>query len=154
LNVNVLTRQEIKTSGKTVLKSVSYVMVFHFILQIAYKNVTSCITRYSPRQSGSRGSSVSIVSSYGRRPGYRRSTPGRGKIIFSSSLCVQTGSGAHPASCTMGTGGPFPEVKARPGRDEDHSPHLVPRSRMSTSYTSSPPCASTGVMWDGFTITR
>jgi len=36
---------------------------------------------------------------------------------FSCSLCVQTGSGAHPASCTMGTGG-----KARPGRDADHSP--------------------------------
>jgi hypothetical protein len=36
---------------------------------------------------------------------------------FSSSLCVQTGSGAHPASCTMGTGG-----KALPGRDADHSP--------------------------------
>jgi hypothetical protein len=41
---------------------------------------------------------------------------------FSSSLCVQTGSGAYPASCTMGTGGPFPGGKARPGRDADHSP--------------------------------
>jgi hypothetical protein len=41
---------------------------------------------------------------------------------FSSSLCVQTGSGAHPASCTVGTGGPFPGAKARPGRDADHSP--------------------------------
>jgi hypothetical protein len=41
---------------------------------------------------------------------------------FSSSLCVQTGSGAHPASCTMGTGGPFPGGKARPRRDADHSP--------------------------------
>jgi hypothetical protein len=41
---------------------------------------------------------------------------------FSSSLCVQTGSGAHPASCTMGTGDPFPGGKARPGRDADHSP--------------------------------
>jgi hypothetical protein len=40
----------------------------------------------------------------------------------SSSLCVQTGSGAHPASCTMGTGGPFPGGKARQGRDADHSP--------------------------------
>jgi hypothetical protein len=39
-----------------------------------------------------------------------------------SSLCVQTGSGAHPASCTMGTGGPFPGAKARPGRDAEHSP--------------------------------
>jgi hypothetical protein len=41
---------------------------------------------------------------------------------FSSSLCVQTGSGAHPASCTMGTGGPFPGGKARPRSDADHSP--------------------------------
>jgi hypothetical protein len=41
---------------------------------------------------------------------------------FSSSLCVQTGSGAHPVSCTMDTGGPFPGVKERPGRDADHSP--------------------------------
>jgi hypothetical protein len=41
---------------------------------------------------------------------------------FSCSLCVQTGSGAHPASCTMGTGGPFPGDKALPGRDADHSP--------------------------------
>jgi hypothetical protein len=41
---------------------------------------------------------------------------------FSSSLCVQTGSGAHPAFGTMGTGGPFPGDNARPGRDADHSP--------------------------------
>jgi hypothetical protein len=41
---------------------------------------------------------------------------------FSSSLFVQTGSGAHPASCTMGIGGPFSGGKARPGRDADHSP--------------------------------
>jgi hypothetical protein len=41
---------------------------------------------------------------------------------FSSSLCVQTGSEAHPASCTMVTGGPFAVGKARPGRDADHSP--------------------------------
>jgi hypothetical protein len=41
---------------------------------------------------------------------------------FSSSLCVQTGSGAHPASCTMGTGVLSPGVKARPGPDAHHSP--------------------------------
>jgi hypothetical protein len=40
---------------------------------------------------------------------------------FSSSLCVQTGSGAHPASYTMGTGGSFPGGKGRPGRDIKHS---------------------------------
>jgi hypothetical protein len=41
---------------------------------------------------------------------------------FSSILCVQTGSGAHPASCPMGTGVLSPGGKARPGRDADHSP--------------------------------
>jgi hypothetical protein len=41
---------------------------------------------------------------------------------FSSVLCVHTGSGAHPALCPMGTGGPFLGGKARPGRDADHSP--------------------------------
>jgi hypothetical protein len=41
---------------------------------------------------------------------------------FSSSLCVQTGSGAHPSSYTMGTRGSFPGGKARPGCDADHSP--------------------------------
>jgi hypothetical protein len=34
---------------------------------------------------------------------------------FSSNLCVQTGSGAHPASCPMGTGGPFPGGKSAAG---------------------------------------
>jgi hypothetical protein len=45
-----------------------------------------------------------------------------GEMEFSSILCVQTGSEAHPASCTMGIGGPFPGGKARSGRDADHSP--------------------------------
>jgi hypothetical protein len=70
----------------------------------------------------SRGSSGSIVSDYGlddRAIGVR--SPAEAED-FSSSLCVQTGSGVHPASCTMGTGGPFPGDKERPGRDADHSP--------------------------------
>jgi hypothetical protein len=41
---------------------------------------------------------------------------------FSCILCVQSGSGAHPDSCTMGTGGPFSGTKVLPGRDADHSP--------------------------------
>jgi hypothetical protein len=70
----------------------------------------------------SRDSSVSIVSDYGldnRAIGVRSPV---GAKDFSSSLFVQTGSGAHPASCTMGAGGPFPGGKARPERDADHSP--------------------------------
>jgi hypothetical protein len=95
------------------------------------------------------GSSVSIVSDY--RVDDRGTIPGRGKG-FSSILCVQTGSEAQPASCTVGTGGSFPGGKARPGRDADHSPHLVPRSEMSRSYTSSSPCSlhggsGTALLW-------
>jgi hypothetical protein len=66
---------------------------------------------------GSRVISGSIVSDYGlddRAIGVRSPA---GAKDFSSSLFVHTGSGAHPASCTMGTGS-----KARPGRDADHSP--------------------------------
>jgi hypothetical protein len=45
-----------------------------------------------------------------------------GENDFSFSLCVLTGPGAHAASCTMGTGVPFPGGKARPERDADCSP--------------------------------
>jgi hypothetical protein len=66
--------------------------------------------------------SVSIVSEYGlddRAIGVR--SPGGGKRIFPLTS-VSRPARAHPASCTMGTGGPFPGAKARPGRDADHSP--------------------------------
>jgi hypothetical protein len=67
------------------------------------------------------GSSVSIVSGYGLDDrAIKVRSPPEAKD-FSSSLCVQTGSRAHPASCTIGTGGPFPGAKARPGRETDHS---------------------------------
>jgi hypothetical protein len=71
---------------------------------------------------GEPGSSVSVVSGYGLGDWTIEVRFPAGAKDFSSSLCVQTGSGAHPASCTMGTGGPFHGGKARPGRDTDHSP--------------------------------
>jgi hypothetical protein len=55
------------------------------------------------------------------RPGNWGSILGRDDGFFLFPR-VQIGSGAHPASCTMGTGGPFPGGKERPGRDADHSP--------------------------------
>jgi hypothetical protein len=60
---------------------------------------------------------------------------------FSSNLCVHTGSGAHPASCTMGTGALSPGVNG--GRDVMLTTHpvLVPRLRKSRSYTSCHPNA-------------
>jgi hypothetical protein len=80
--------------------------------------------------------SLSIVSDY--RLYDWDSNPAEPKG-FSSSLYVQTSSEAHPASYPIGSGSPFPGGKAGPERDADNSPHLVPRSRMSRSYTSSPP---------------
>jgi hypothetical protein len=45
---------------------------------------------------------------------------------FSFSLCVPTGSGAHPAFCLVGTGGPFPGVKRGRGVTLTTHFHLVP----------------------------
>jgi hypothetical protein len=82
----------------------------------------------SPGEWGSRVSSGSIVSDYGldnRAIGVRSPV---GSKDFSSSLCVQTGSGAHPVSCTKGTGGPSPGGKRGRGVMLTTHPHLVPRS--------------------------
>jgi hypothetical protein len=70
----------------------------------------------------SRVSSGSIVSDYGLEDRAIGVSSPAGAKDFSSNLCVQTGSGAHSVSSTMGTGGLFPGDKARLGRDADHSP--------------------------------
>jgi hypothetical protein len=66
---------------------------------------------------------------------------------FSSSPCVHTGSGAHPASCPMGTvpGVISPGGKRGWGVTLTTRPHLVPRLSMSRSYTSSPPMCHHGM---------
>jgi hypothetical protein len=64
---------------------------------------------------------------------------------FSSSLCIQTGSGAHPASYSVGTGVLSPGVKHDWGVMLTTHPHLVPRLRMSRSCTSSLPRRLHGV---------
>jgi hypothetical protein len=86
-------------------------------------------------------SSVSIASGYRLDDRAIEVLSPAGANDFSSSLCVQTGSGVHPASYAMGTGGPFTGGKARPASDPDHLPLLVLRPRMSRSYISSPPSA-------------
>jgi hypothetical protein len=49
------------------------------------------------------------------------SIPNRAKDL-SSSLCVQTSTRVHPASCPVGSGGPFPVGKAQLWHDSEHSP--------------------------------
>jgi hypothetical protein len=84
------------------------------------------------------GSSVRIVSWYGLDDRAIEVRSQAETKDFSSSLCVQTGSGVHSPSCTMGTGGPYPGVKRGRGLTLTTHLRLVSRSRMSRSYTSSP----------------
>jgi hypothetical protein len=70
-----------------------------------------------------------LVSDYGLddRAIWVRSPAGAEDL--SCSLCVQIGSGAHPASCTMDTGEVLsPGVKRGRGVMLTTHPHLVPRS--------------------------
>jgi hypothetical protein len=90
------------------------------------------------------GSSVSIVSSYRLDDrAFGIGSPAEAKE-FSSSLCVQISSVAHPTFYPMGTGS-FPAKKHGWGVMLTTHSHLVPRSRMSRSYTSSPPWSLFGV---------
>jgi hypothetical protein len=99
-------------------------------------------------QNMSQGSSVSIVSGYGpdnwaievRSPAYAKD--------FSSSLCIQTGSGATQPPVQWVRGVLFLGVKRGRGVTLTTHPYPVPRSRMSRSYTSSPSLPPIGVLWD------
>jgi hypothetical protein len=120
------------------------ISVFHYHTKLTSKytfRTAAMFYTYYYYNQRNRGSSVSTVSGYAlddRAIGVRSLAESKD---FSSSLCVQTGSGAHHASCTMGIGVPFPGQSA--GRDVTLTthPYLVPRSWMSRSYTTSPPQA-------------
>jgi hypothetical protein len=60
---------------------------------------------------------------------------------FSLHHRVQTCSGAHPASYSMGTGGSFSEGKL-PGLETDHSPPSSAEVKNAWSYTSARPLVS------------
>jgi hypothetical protein len=76
------------------------------------------------------GTSGSIVSGYGLDDrAIKIRSPAEAQGIFFSDLCAQTGSGVHPASCTMGTGGVLsPGVERGRGMMLTSHPYLVPRS--------------------------
>jgi hypothetical protein len=74
------------------------------------------------------------------------SIPGRDKGFF-SSLCVQTGSGAHHAPIRWVPGVLSPGVKRHGGVTLATHPHLVPKSGMIRNNTSSPPYRLHGGNW-------
>jgi hypothetical protein len=80
------------------------------------------IFRYLPtKKLYQRDSSVGTVTGYGLNDWGSRVQDPAGAGNFSLHHRVQTGSGAHPISYQMVTGGGgFPRVK-RPGREADHS---------------------------------
>jgi hypothetical protein len=74
-----------------------------------------------------------------------------GKIFEWEALWFALGSGANPASYTMGTGGSFPGGKARPGRDADHLPPSSAEVKKEMGlYLLSPKCASMERKWTTF----
>jgi hypothetical protein len=84
------------------------------------------------------GSSIGIVTDYGMYgPGIESQW---GRDFFAP---VQTGPGAHPTSCTIGTGS-FPGSKVWPGRAADHSPPSSSEVMEEYSYTSTHPLGHTG----------
>jgi hypothetical protein len=95
---------------------------------------TRCIT--SPCSHWMPGSLVSSVWLRTGRQGDRGRSPAG---ACSSDLGVHTGSGAHPASCTMGTGVFSPGLKRSWGVTLTTHSHLVPRSRVRRSYMFSLP---------------
>jgi hypothetical protein len=94
----------------------------------------------------SHDSSVGIALGYGLDNRGSRVRFPAGAGIFSLHHRVQNGSGAHPASYPMGTRGGLSLGVKRAGREADHSPHLVPRSKNEWSYTSIPPICLHGMV--------
>ena len=95
--------------------SFNFHAVLHcFILPLSCNMGT--LTSWNPLgHSSGPGSSVGIATELRAGPSWIESRWGR------DFPPVQTGPGAHPASCKMGTGS-FPGVKVLPGRAADHSP--------------------------------
>jgi len=59
--------------------------------------------------------------------------------------CIQTDSGVHPASYSMGTGALSPGVK-QPGHEADHSPLPSDEVKNAWCYTSTHPVCLHGLL--------
>jgi hypothetical protein len=89
------------------------------------------------------------VLSHTQKPRYFRDSIPAGTRHSYRLQRIQTGSGAHPASCSMGIKPFFPGVK-RPEREADHSHPFSAEVKDEWSYTSAPLCAF--MAWTGITL--
>jgi hypothetical protein len=94
----------------------------------------------------SRDSSVGMALGYGLDDRGPRVRFPAGTGNFSLQHRVQNGSGAHPASCPLGTRGSFPGGKAAGAWSWPHL-HLVPRSRMRGAILPLPQYAFMAWCW-------
>ena len=67
----------------------------------------------------------------------RHHVPGDRKVATRISAPVRNGTGAHPPSCTMGTGSPSRKQSGQGAALNTH-PHLASRVKKDCSYTSTP----------------
>jgi hypothetical protein len=88
------------------------------------------------------GVAQSVLVSMDWTTGRSRFDPRQMQEDFSSNLCVWTGSGAHPASCPMGTRSPFPGGKAWLGYDTGHSTPSSAGHEWVGAIPPLPPCPS------------
>jgi hypothetical protein len=98
-------------------------------------NVIVCDIFYSSlcQKTKSRDSAVGIATDYGLdNRGVGVPSPFEVKNVLPQA--GKTGSGAHQASYSMGTGGSFPAVK-RQGREADHSPTTSAEVNKTYIYT-------------------
>jgi len=109
--------------------------IFQVLLILPFPSMLK-ISGYLYRHRGP-GSSIGIVTGYGLDG---LGIESRWEARFSAP--VQTGPGAHPASCTMGTGS-FPGVKSGRGVTLNSHPLPVPLVMKEYSYTSTPPMGRT-----------
>jgi hypothetical protein len=115
----------------------AFLLLLHMYFQFVSSNFRCClITNVSkgvPQHTY--GGARCIVPDY--RLDDRGSIPGRIIWFFLQLLCPDQLWGP-PSLLSNGYWESFLGGKARPGRDADHTHHLVPSSKMSRSYSSSP----------------
>jgi hypothetical protein len=100
---------------------------------------------FSATLCGESGSSVSSVCLRAGRPGDRGSIPSRGEWIISLASVSRPSLRPTQTPVQWVPGVLSPELKRGRGVTPTTHPHLMPRSRMSRSYTSFPPKRLRGV---------
>jgi len=126
-NTEILKRKNIHKRGMRALKCYNFVLIVHILSLCRSMKKYYFILKRTASKSGP-GSSVGIATDYGLDGPGIESRWGR------DFPPVQTGSGAHPASCKIGTES-FPGVKCGRGVLLTTHPLLVPRSWKSRAIT-------------------